>query len=348
MKRVKEALKEINMFMSNYNQKFCQARQMLDTVQAQITTQPLCQALFDQEKMILTEMQKWSLADERVLREKSRACWIDCGDANSKYFHAQLKIRANQNIISSIYTAGGTKLTDPLAIEQEFVSIIKNGPCLNRDQQLALIAEVSREEIFQAITEMPKDKAPGVDGYPIEFYTKNWDIVKEDLFKAIKKFFNTGVMMKAWNCTAITLGKKRSEARDPMSPYLFVLAVKADIISIILLQKTFQNFSDVSGLQANTTKSSIYIAGVTHDVKTDILTQLGFDEGHLPFKYLGVPLSTKKLTIQQCMPLVEKITVKLTHSIGSWDQELEWICQKAKQRNRMAEIICCTFAMLTG
>ncbi|KAK6791608.1 hypothetical protein RDI58_010689 [Solanum bulbocastanum] len=38
-------------------------------------------------------MQKWSLVEEKVLRQKSRACWIDSGDANSKYFHAQLKIR---------------------------------------------------------------------------------------------------------------------------------------------------------------------------------------------------------------------------------------------------------------
>lgn len=77
--------------------------------------------------------------EEKVLRQKSRACWIDSGDANSKYFHAQLKTRANQNTISSIYTAGGTKLTDHLAIEHKFVSIFsrlmgdchKEMPCPN-------------------------------------------------------------------------------------------------------------------------------------------------------------------------------------------------------------------------
>ncbi|WMV29973.1 hypothetical protein MTR67_023358, partial [Solanum verrucosum] len=69
---------------------------------------------------------------------------------------------------------------------------------------------------------------------------------------------------------------------------------RADIISITLLKKTLQNFSDVLGLQANETKSSIYVVGVTQEVKNDILTLLGFDEGTLPFKYLGGPLSTKK------------------------------------------------------
>lgn len=71
-----------------------------------------------------------------------------------------------------------------------------------------MIVEVSREEILQAVTEMPKDKAPGVDGYPIELYTKNWDIVKEDMYAAVQQFFSSGVMMKTWNCTAITLVPK--------------------------------------------------------------------------------------------------------------------------------------------
>lgn len=86
---------------------------------------------------------------------------------------------------------------------------------------------------------------------------------------------------------------------------------RADIIFVTLLKKTFQNFSDVLGLKANTIKSFIYIAGETQDVKIDILTQIDFDEGQHPFKYLGVPLSTKKLSIQQCMPLVAKITTKV-------------------------------------
>lgn len=59
---------------------------------------------------------------------------------------------------------------------------------LVRKQQLTFIVEVSREEILQALKDMPKDKAPGVDGYPIELYTKNWDIVKEDYMQLFNNF----------------------------------------------------------------------------------------------------------------------------------------------------------------
>lgn len=45
--------------------------------------------------------------------------------------------------------------------------------------------------------------------------------------------------------------------------------------------------------------------------KQEILNTLGYIEGQLPVKYLGVPLSTRKLTIYQCQPLIEKITVRM-------------------------------------
>lgn len=36
-------------------------------------------------------------------------------------------------------------------------------------------------------------------------------------------------------------------------------------------------------------------------------------EGELPFRYLGVPMSSKKLTVGQCIPLVEKTTTKIRY-----------------------------------
>lgn len=35
------------------------------------------------------------------------------------------------------------------------------------------------------------------------------------------------------------------------------------------------------------------------------------NEGHLPFKYLGVPISSQKLSVMQCQPLVQKILQKI-------------------------------------
>ncbi|PHT75625.1 hypothetical protein T459_19147 [Capsicum annuum] len=86
---------------------------------------------------------------------------------------------------------------------------------------------------------------------------------------------------------------------------------RADIVSISLLQDSFHKFSCATGLKANLEKSSIYMEGVIGNLKFDILQSLGYMEGSLPFKYLGVPHSTKKLTIPQCVPLVEKFAARI-------------------------------------
>lgn len=67
------------------------------------------------------------------------------------------------------------------------------------------------------------------------------------------------------------------------------------------------SFSGVSGLAANVNKSSIYFSGVSHGVQQEILNFLCFSRGQPPFRYLGVPLSTKRISIMQCQPLLEKM-----------------------------------------
>ncbi|OIT32634.1 hypothetical protein A4A49_56008, partial [Nicotiana attenuata] len=80
------------------------------------------------------------------------------------------------------------------------------------------------------------------------------------------------------------------------------------------LYKCFCQFSQASGLHANLGKSSAYFGGVKQDVKVQILTHLEFESVSLPFKYLGIPLSIKKIALIQWQPLIEKITAK----ISSW------------------------------
>ncbi|OIT24741.1 hypothetical protein A4A49_36675 [Nicotiana attenuata] len=155
---LKHELKDLNQYMASYQQRLNQARQQLEVIQANMHVQPFCQSLFDQEKEILADLDKWSNIEEQVLRQKSRANWILCGDSNSKYIHAQWKIRQSKNTISSIYTETGIKLTDPVQVESEFIvvfkglmgscsgeircpnsEIIKKGPVLTREQQVEMI-----------------------------------------------------------------------------------------------------------------------------------------------------------------------------------------------------------------
>lgn len=84
------------------------------------------QQLITQERMLLQELDKWEEVHERVLKKKSRATWIKHGDRNSKYFFAHLKSRQARNIIASIYTEQGVKLSDPALVQQEFLQFFQN------------------------------------------------------------------------------------------------------------------------------------------------------------------------------------------------------------------------------
>lgn len=55
---------------------------------------------------------------------------------------------------------------------------------------------------------MPHDKAPGVDGFPIEFFTKHWQEVGNHICDATKQIFATGKMHRGISSIAVTLISK--------------------------------------------------------------------------------------------------------------------------------------------
>uniref|UniRef100_M1AUV2 BZIP n=1 Tax=Solanum tuberosum TaxID=4113 RepID=M1AUV2_SOLTU len=57
---------------------------------------------------------------------------------------------------------------------------------------------------------MALDKTPDIDGFPVEFFTKHWTTVKEDVLCAVRKFFTTGKLLKEVSLTAITLVPKKA------------------------------------------------------------------------------------------------------------------------------------------
>lgn len=52
---------------------------------------------------------------------------------------------------------------------------------------------------------MPNGKAPGKDGFPVEFFKEYWDIIGGEVVEAITQFFQNGKLLRAINTTTITL-----------------------------------------------------------------------------------------------------------------------------------------------
>ncbi|GKA03824.1 hypothetical protein Tco_0676605, partial [Tanacetum coccineum] len=79
-----------------------------------------------------------------------------------------------------------------------------------------------------------------------------------------------------------------------------------DLISASILRRALDEFSMSSGLYPNMAKSTAFYSNVPNDVKEDIHLAMPFREGDLPVRYLGVPLTSKMLSIADCRVLVEK------------------------------------------
>ena len=140
---------------------------------------------------------------------------------------------------------------------------------------------------------------------------------------------------------------------DPLSPYLFVLAMEmlsqllntefnsgrighhqaalnpqvthmafADDIMIFFdgeneslanIASTLDTFSECSGLTMNRDKTELFVAGLNQVETVDILS-LGFSLGSLPVRYLGLPLMHRKLQICDYRPLLDQ----LRRRFSSW------------------------------
>lgn len=77
------------------------------------------------------------------------------------------------------------------------------------------------------------------------------------------------------------------------------------------IKAVMNHFKDWSGLDTNESKSEIFYGGYT-DIQASVLSDLsGFRRGAFPTKYLGLPLSPKKISAATLQPFIDCITSKL-------------------------------------
>ncbi|KAL0292139.1 UNVERIFIED_CONTAM: Retrovirus-related Pol polyprotein from type-2 retrotransposable element R2DM [Sesamum radiatum] len=94
-----------------------------------------------------------------------------------------------------------------------------------------------------------------------------------------------------------------------------ILLCKAEVRSVDLFRRGLELFASLSGLHTNPQKSHLILSKAANGVRTSLLETLGFQEGRLPLRYLGLPLIASRLTMLDCQPLLQKIDAR----IRGWD-----------------------------
>ena len=76
-----------------------------------------------------------------------------------------------------------------------------------------------------------------------------------------------------------------------------MLLARGDKSSVLALLRHLEISGQISGLEVNPSKSSIYFGGLGDDLRQEIIHATGFAVGSFPFTYLGVPLSPDQLLV---------------------------------------------------
>ena len=80
------------------------------------------------------------------------------------------------------------------------------------------MSTITLEELEKIVFQMKKGKAPGPDGFPIEFFQEFWDIIKLDLLAVAQESQKNKQMLRALNSTFLALIPK-GEGADQLSQF---------------------------------------------------------------------------------------------------------------------------------
>ncbi|KAM1548604.1 hypothetical protein ACFX1Z_009769 [Malus domestica] len=173
-------------------------------------------------KLMERELRTAHKNEETYWRTKSRTQWLKEGDKNTKFFHAQtMKIRRSNQIRGLMDANGVWQENEPVIssiVTFYFSDLFRSGrpahfDVLNNglesrvtlEDNLALTAPVTEEEIIVAAFQIPPTRAPGPDGFSGCFYQDHWDTVGKDVIRIIKAFWHSGRLQRKLNHTNLVL-----------------------------------------------------------------------------------------------------------------------------------------------
>jgi hypothetical protein len=184
-----------------------------------------------ERQKLMTEMEELLYREEIAWLQRSRVAWLQAGDRNTKYFHRRATWRRKKNRVCKLKRPDGSWTMDAHEMEELTLDYFKKlytseddidpriitdllQPCVDADANERLCAPFTEKEISDALFKIGPLKAPGPDGFPAHFIQRNWGLLKEDVVRAVQRFFTDGAMPDDVNDTSIVLIPKKSDPED--------------------------------------------------------------------------------------------------------------------------------------
>ncbi|KAL2247998.1 UNVERIFIED_CONTAM: hypothetical protein Sindi_2652100 [Sesamum indicum] len=212
---------------------------------------------------------------------------------------------------------------------------------LSNEEAGHLILAFTPDDVKQAVFDIADDKAPRPDGYSSGFFKAAWPVVGQEVTKArlsvvLDKIISPCQGAFIPGCSIrdnILLAQELLTGYNQDLQFSYhwkcerakvfqlgfaddlLLFCRADLNSLGTLKRGLDRFAEWSGLRLNVQKSHVIISRSAQAWKDQILTIMGFQEGQLPMRYLGLPLLSSRLSISDCQPLLLKIDAR----INGWE-----------------------------
>jgi hypothetical protein len=146
----------------------------------------------------------WLVIEKARRKQSARIKHVKEGDANTRFFHLRANGRRRKNFIERLSCGNGWALSHndkQILIQDHFESIMTDPPPRTRDFSWAHFQfpttdfssfdkPFTYEEIWQAIRQMPQNKAPGPDGFTGLFFRACWETIRADIVAAVNSVYN--------------------------------------------------------------------------------------------------------------------------------------------------------------
>uniref|UniRef100_A0A3Q3ENM7 Reverse transcriptase domain-containing protein n=1 Tax=Kryptolebias marmoratus TaxID=37003 RepID=A0A3Q3ENM7_KRYMA len=225
----------------------------MSNLDQQIATSP-SPSLLKRRVDLQTEIDLITTNEAERLLLRSRSTYYEHGDRASRLLAHQLRRRTASHMIPQIMDSSGTLHQDPTTINsvfQSFYSLLFKSespadssemnqfldglkfPVITPDVAEELDAPLTREEIVAAMKSMQSNKAPGPDGFPVEFYKKFQDKLSPLLHALYNESLHQGSLPQTLTQACICLLLKKDKDPNLCSSYrpLSLINVDAKILA---------------------------------------------------------------------------------------------------------------------
>jgi len=98
---------------------------------------------------------------------------------------------------------------------------------LSEEDRDALGRDITEDELLEAVKASPHGKSPGSDGLPPEFYTKTWEVIKNDFLQIVKCVLARGQLTQSQTKGVLVLIPKTPQPRT-LDQYRVLTLLNAD------------------------------------------------------------------------------------------------------------------------